>query len=218
MKKIIALSMLAVSFAATTAFSQGYMVFSSGKSQVFDGFTTAATAAPSANVDVALFWAASGTTPTVDSFLTATPAGGNSTTTESYTVAQAWNAILNGQFTLAQSTAIGGSVIATSSATGVVKFNGGVSFDITGTTAGTSYAMYLVSWNAAFANPTLAAAGGSAVGWSAPFSYLVGVQTDQTLATPTVNGFSTFAPTPEPTTIALTGLGGLSLLLARRKK
>jgi len=212
--------MLAASFVATSAFSQGYMIFSSTKSQVFDGFTTAGTSQRDTAVDVALFWAAANTTPAVDSLLTSTPTTGNSTTAESYTVAQAWNKILNGQFTLGQSVATGGSLITASTSTGIVSYNNGFSFDVTGTTSGTTYTVYLVSWNAAFATPTLAAAGGSAVGWSAPVQVPFSFQTDQTLTTPSIGGFGTFAVAvvPEPTTIAMAGLGALSLLLARRKK
>jgi len=221
MKKLITIGVLAI--AATTAFSQGYFKLSSGKSQTFDGFTTPGAAGVSANVDVALFWAAANTTPTVDSLLTSTPTAGNSSTVESYTVAQAWTAILNGQFAEATSTSIGGPVQGPTSTTGVVKFAGGSSFDIVGASISTAYTFYLVSWSAAFANPTAAQAGGSAVGWSAPFQYTVGTgPTDNSVTSPTIGQFGTFAPAvtvvPEPGTMALAGLGGLSLLAFRRKK
>jgi len=220
MKRIIALSLIAASLAATSAFGQGYFQFTSGKSQAYDGFTTPGASAPSANVNVALMWAAAGTTPTVDSLLTSTPTSGNSATVESYTAAQAWADINNGQFTLAVNSATSANVIAKTAANGSFSYNGGVSFGVNGTSPGT-YTIYEVSWNAAYADPTTAAAAGSAVGWSAPIQYTAVNATG--FVNPTLGqfpGYGTFVPaaTPEPGTMALAGLGGLSMLAFRRRK
>jgi len=219
--------MVAVSLAATSAFGQGYVQFTTGKSQAYDGFTTAGASALSTKVDVALFWAPSGTTPAVASLLTSTPTTGNSTTVEPYTAAQAWTAILNGQFTLGQNGSSGNSsVIATTAANGGLSYFGGSGFNLVGTASSTAYSIYFVSWDSTYATPAAAAAAnggaGAAVGWSQAFTYTtvnnLGQPSAMSSLTPGFGTFIPFAPTPEPATLALAGLGGASLLLFRRKK
>jgi hypothetical protein len=223
MKKIVALSLLAVTLAGTSAFGQGYFVISSGKSQVWDGFSTGV-AHTSTSVDVAFLWGASTATPLVASLLTQTPTSGINGTTESYTVAQAWTAILNDpNFTLAVYGAganIGNTVIATSAGNGVITANGGTSFGVQGTTAGVTYNVYEISWNAAYATPGAAQTAGSAVGWSSVITDTPGTSTQTGLATLAPAQFGTFIPAvvPEPGTLALAALGGAAMLFIRRKK
>jgi len=221
MKKIIAISMVAVSLGAMSSFGQGYFILSSSKSQVYDGFTTPGVSALGATVNVAFLWAAGAVTPAVSSLLASTPITGNSTTTESYTVATAWSDILSGQFTLAVNNNTSAAVTALSAANGSVVYNSASSFPVTGTTAGTAYTVYEIGWSSAYATPAAAAAAGGAVGWSSPVSYTPSIATDQTLTSivaPKFGVFTPFVPTPEPATLALAGLGGASLLLFRRKK
>lgn len=106
MKKIIALTVLTTSLVATSSFGQGWLQLNTVRSQVYDGFTTAAATAISSKVDVALFWAA-GANVADPLPLTSTVTTGNSTTTASYTVAQAWSEILGSSFTLAQDATAG---------------------------------------------------------------------------------------------------------------
>lgn len=116
MKKIIKISMLAATLAATSAFGQGYLILQSpANSQIWDGFSTAGVATRTTAVDVGLFWAVNGTANPMAALLASTPTTGNSTTAESYTTAQAWAAVLGSSFTLAAqtTTAPNGSVIAT---------------------------------------------------------------------------------------------------------
>jgi hypothetical protein len=225
MKKIIAISLVAVSFAATSAFGQGYFQFTSGKSQAYDGFTTPGVSVLGPTVNVAFLWAAAATTPAVDAFATRSLPTGNNTTTTAYTAAQAWTAILTGPFTLAHNSADSSLVTALTSATGVVSYNGGGGFGVLGTTDSIAYTIYEISWSSAYATPALAAAAngglGSAVGWSAPVQYTPVTQTNPGIIpfTGLFPSFGTFLPiVPEPTTLALAALGGASLLLFRRKK
>jgi hypothetical protein len=218
MKKIIALSLVTGSLVATSAFGQGYLQDESSKSAVYDGFTTPGAAALDTKVDVALFWAAAGTTPTVDGISASTP-----TSSSTALPSAAWADILNGQFTEAfDSTALNGLVVTASTSKGIIEYNGGSSFGIQGTAAGSTYTLYEVSWNAAYATAQAASAAGSAVGWSAPIQFTLFGPTDPTITSPTFGAFGTLptgvTPTPEPTTMALAGLGGLSLLAFRRKK
>jgi hypothetical protein len=221
MKKLIALSLLVASFAVPSAFGQGYFLFTTGKSQVYDGFTTAGTSVLSSKVDVALLWAASGTTATLP--VTSTDKTGNSTTVASYTDATAWTDIAamlsTGGWTEAVNSSTSLSVQTTSASNGGLSYNSGVSFGITGTLASTAYSLILVSWDSTYSTLAAAEAAGAAVGWSSVFSYT----SSTSIATPSnmsglAPAFGTFASVPEPCTMALLGLGGLSLLVIRRRK
>ncbi len=221
MKKIIALSLVAVSLAATSSFGQGYFLFTSSKSQAYDGFTTAGVSALAATVNVSFMWAAASTTPHVASLLTSTPKTGNSTTQESYSVATAWSTILDGQFTLAVNSGTGNPVVALTSSTGVINYNTGASFGVTSTSVSSTYTIYEISWPSTYATPAAAQTAGAAVGWSTPFQYTtVGSLGTPNLMVGAAASFGTFvpAPVPEPATMALAAIGGASLLLFRRRK
>jgi hypothetical protein len=223
MKNIIGLSLFTLSLAATAAFGQGYFLFTSAKSQVYDGFTTSGVSTIAATVNTSFLWAPANTVPTVDSFLTSMPTTANSSTFTTFTVAQAWAAILNGQFNLATNATTGTLVKQLSASNGTVIYNSGSSFPVTGTAPDTTYTVYLIGWDANYATPALAAAAngglGAAVGWSLPFQYSAG-QWFYTLPNviPFGNNFGTLPPVPEPATLTLAALGGLSLLAFRRRK
>src|ERR1017187_3187001 len=166
MKKIIAISLVTVSNAGTSAFGQGYFQFTSGKSQAYDGFTTPGVSALGPTVNVAFLWAAASTTPAVDLLATHSIPTGNSTTTAAsvgYTAAQAWTAILTGPFTLAHNSADSSLVTALTSTTGAVSYNGGGASGILGTAPG-AYTIYEISWSSAYATPALAAAANGGLG------------------------------------------------------
>jgi hypothetical protein len=222
MKKIIAISMLTVSLAATSAFAQGYFTFQTGKSQAWDGFTTSGVSTLGATVDTSFLWEAGTVASPMP--IAQSPITGTSQTTAAsvgYTAAQAWNAILTGGFTIAQNAGnANATVVQLTAANGGIAYNGGVSFGVTGTSPSTTYSLFLISWNSAFATPQLAAAAGAAVGWSSVFQQasLTSIGTGPNF-TGLAPQFGTFIPAvPEPATIALAGLGGLSLLALRRKK
>jgi hypothetical protein len=233
MKKLVLISTVIASLAGMSAFGQGYVLFQTGKSTGYDGFTTPGVSGLAATVDGALMWAPSGTvqTPLVNtmSSLASTPTTGNSTTTESYTVAAAWTAILSDpNFTLAYNFNGGspttGNAIMTSSSTGVFgsALNSFNMSNVSGSQVaviGTTYSMFLITWNAAFATPAAAQTAGSAVGWGPVFQYTAYALTSSANSMLALVGRSgTFIPAPEPTTLALAGLGSLSLLLFRRRK
>lgn len=218
--------MLAATLAATSAFGQGWIIVGSGNSQVFDGFTTAGVSTRNASaVDIGLFWAAASTGNPMA--LANTPSTGNSTTLESYSVDTAWSSLLTSGWTLATSPTLGGSAISLGGTRGAVSFYSGGGFDITGTSGGQDIALLEVSWNSAFASPTAAQTGHSAIGWSylgsvhaltGNFLGTSGVDVNTPIVVNLPNNFGTFVPAPEPSTIALAGLGSLSLLLFHRDR
>jgi len=222
MKKVIALTLLAAAVTVTSALGQGYLQLQSpANSQIWDGFTTPGAAARSSKVDVALFWAANGTANPFA--IASTPTNGTSATLESYTVAQAWTALQGSTWAQALNSADSSAVIALTSTKGAINYNAGGSFGILNSTAGGTYELMEVSWSSAFASAIAAAAAGSAIGWSAPLSFtLTSTPSDPSVTSPNFNNFGTFVPgvsvVPEPGTMALAGLGGLSLLAFRRKK
>ena len=236
MKKIINASVLsAMLLLSISSYGQGYFDFVTGKSQAYDGFTTAGVSALSSQVTVSFLWAAA-STAAVGLPLTSTPITGNSTTVESYTTTTAWAAILASGFTPAVytniSTLVFTPVAQRTLANGGVSFNGGASFGVVGTAgqnqgqvSGVTYSVFLVGWGGGYANIAAAAAAGAAVGWSSVFQYTSGINSGAT-----VGNFSSLSPNfgvftpagagpvPEPSTMALAALGGASLLLFRRRK
>jgi hypothetical protein len=166
---------------------------------------------------VAFLWAASGT-PAVDSILASVI---NTATVSSSTwqASTAWTDILTDPtFTLARDVNAGNAVaVAQTLTSGAFQYNSGSVFGINGTTAGTPVQVFEIGWSSAYATPALAAAANSAVGWSAVFAYTptLFTATPVPMAAPTQWGT---AGVPEPSTMALAGLGSLSLLLFRRRK
>jgi len=222
MKKIIALGLVASALAATSAFGQGYLVIQSSKSAVTDAFTTPGTGKYDSLVNVALLISSSASaTPLVEGL-----ANGTATTgLASYNIATAWTDITTDpNFSLAvdQTATPGASVIMLSSTKGVVQYNSGFAFGLTGTTTTGSYSLFEVSWSSAYSTLAAAAAAGSAVGWSSVLNNIsLSTATAPAPESPAFNPFGTLAAptaTPEPGTMALAGLGGLSLLAFRRKK
>jgi len=213
MKKLVIIGTLIATFSGA-AFGQGYFLFTGGKSTVWDG--SGSVAARTSNINVAFLWAASGT-PLVDSIAASTPTTAT-TANQTWTAAAAWTAILTDPtFTLALNANAGNAVaVQQTLSTGAFSYNGGAVFPVLNSLA-TTYQLFEIAWSSAYATPQLAAANNGMVGWSAPFTYTATVFT----ATPNpMNGtaFGTGGLVPEPSTLALAGLGGLGLLLFRRRK
>ena len=230
MKRLIAFGLLAGLLAANPAFGQGYLYFTTGKSQVYDCFNTLGVSTRAATVNTAFLWGPASTTPLVDTFtgMTSTPTNGNAfvdfMTPEGWLTGGIWNAILNDtQFNLAINGATATLATQLCSINGAIVYNGGFAFGVAGSAPSTTYTVYMIGWDARYATPALAAAAnggnGAAVGWSEPFQITtvnsVGLPDSFTAKAP---AFGTFGPVPEPATLALAVLGGLSLFTIRQRK
>ena len=232
MKINLILLALITTLAAGSASGQGYFKFSSTKSAVWDG--SGAGAILSTRVEVALLWAIANTpSPFAGGAigLNAVPISYGSSTVVSWAAPQAANALAASSFTFATSATTpspgGTPIIGFTSSTGAVSFNSGARFDtVGGPGPAQTYTLMLVSWDRAYPSFSAAAtaitAQGTAamIGWSAP----VQVQSGSALNDPNISSinflqFGTFVVVdPEPGTLALTALGGVSLLIFRRRK
>jgi len=222
MKKTLSISLLIGFFTAATSFGQGYFAFATGKSAAYDGFTTPGSSTVASGVQVAMLWASASTVSSVVALtgLSNSPTSGNSTTAVNggVTAAQIWSSLLSGSWTAAVDNGNSASVVSATSATGVVTYNSGGSFGVTGTSVGTTYSVMLIGWGGGWATAALAAANGAAVGWST-VQQITSVASNGTATPFAMSKFGVFTPAvvPEPGTIALAGLGGLGLLALRRR-
>jgi hypothetical protein len=153
--------------------------------------------------------------PLVDSIMAGTPTN-FAALGAGFNYMTAWNDILNDpNFTLAYDNNTSALAMThTIGSFGGFNYNGSA-FPIAGTTVDSTYTFYVIGWDAHFASPQLAAASGSVVGWSQPFSYTA-VSQIEIPGNMSVNPFGVLL-VPEPSTMALMSLAGLSLFLFRRR-
>jgi len=204
-----------------SAFGQGYVIFDTTKGNVYDDFTTPGTSVASSGTVTATFlWAATGTADPLGAGLAtgATSAAGGWASIESM-LSSGWT-IANNAGTSAEADVTTGVANTTK---GNLAYNGGSNFALTGSVGGTSYEFVVIGWAATAGGSLGAAEGNGAVGWSSAFTYATGAGSLATPDTFSVAGETPFgvAPvgaTPEPTSLALAGLGGLSMLFLRRRK
>ena len=220
MKRITLIISLVATCAGFSTFGQGYFQFTAAKSQVWDGFSTGVPHIAN-DVNVAFLWGAQGAVPQVTSILsgvptTATPA------TSSWLLSAAWTAILTDpNFQLAVNSGSGNSLASVLCTTlGAINYNGGYAFAGPLTTVPTGvYTLFMIGWDSAYATPALAQASNAALGWSQAFNYtataLTATPNNMVGVTP---DFGVAGVVPEPATVTLAGLGGLSLLFFRRRK
>jgi len=219
MKKIAIVVSLAL--ASISSFGQGNFLFTSGTRVVWDNWTTLAIRADASNNVAFLFGSG---TPLVDAIYTGTATNGSSTLTANQ-LSTAWTDILNDpNFKLGTNNATGLLASVQTSAVGAINYNASTSFGVTGTSPnGGTTTVFVIGYSSAYASPAAAAAAGSPIGWSAPFTYSY-QNTVNAAGSFSAGGLVPFgvvgAPVvvPEPTTLALAGLSGASLLLFRRRK
>jgi hypothetical protein len=181
--------LLCLAAASLSAFGQGGMfMFRASRGSVDDWWSTLGSFRIDNSNNVA-FLIGSGTplVDTVSGFTsTGTAPGGMGTNTAHHVDATTiWNAILGDpNYTLAVDWR-SNSVAITRTTPGINAggfiYNSANAFPVTGTsTAGGSISVFVIGWSYLYPTPQAAAAAGSPVGWSAPFTYTYGAYPDGT--------------------------------------
>jgi len=238
MKKQIALLATIIAASGFTAFGQGYITMSASTHDVWDEFTTSGVGANDTLMDVALLWATSGTADQLTSvgtqFGLRQGAASDQVATNGVTSVGSANPfstiatmISSGGWNWATNVSVGSSGVGTIAvgstlAAGNISYTGGISgtaqYQIGGTTAGSVYELIAIAWNASASSFATA----TDIGWSNGANYTTGSsQSDlngQTALSASGENQFGVASVPEPTTLALAGLGGLSMLFLRRRK
>jgi hypothetical protein len=220
MKRLLALTITLITAIGTNAFAQGYVLFVTGKASVYDEFTTPGTGvvAPG-DVTATFLWAAAGTTD---------PLGAGVATNGVSSLSGGWNTVasmLSSGWNIATDYDASAEADVADNATGSFKgelvYNGGTSFQLANAASGSTYEFVVIGWDNLTGATTLGQAmtDNVAMGWSSSFDYTLESPAGTSLETFSQSGETPFgiAPVPEPATLALAGLGGLSMLFLRRK-
>jgi hypothetical protein len=216
MKKLVC-SAIVAGLASMSVFGQGYMTFVSGSANgLYDIFTTPATPTKNANMQVGFIWSSTATSLAALG-ATISPTAANSTVASPWANLTVASLLANGwQWGTNASTSAGiFTPTASSPPPAAGDFNAGGTPAVGGTAPSMVVEMYVIAWQKALStSPAFT----GAIGWSAPFSYTLGSSTSP--GGGLTASFASFGvdPVPEPSTMALAGLGGLSLLLFRRRK
>lgn len=221
MKKQLIIAVLAIA-TSLSAFGQGYVSFASTKAQgVWYGPSSqspgSAAVLGNAGITVGFMWAAQGSVPTVGS--SGTPTSASAVVNWAQILGDpAFHFATNGSSLV--SVALNNSGLAQGGWGYDPGTGAGKSFALAGTTAGANYTFMTVAWDSAFANPWLAAAANSFLGFSNPFTYATGTDAGAPVSTFAASGQNAFGvqPIPEPATFVLAGLGAAALLVFRRRK
>jgi len=220
MKKTLILATLAA-FTAVSSYSQGFISYEGFLHNVGNNYTAPGTVTYNTGINVELLFGPSSTATAVSAI-----ANSSSPASFSYTIAAAWAAIQgDGSFSPVYGTNGTPVAVMGTGVTGSFVYNASAAYSALNLVPATTYHFYEVAWNTGggvYTTLSAAAAAGMYVGWSQAFLYTpgaTGVPPPATMNAALVGNFLVGGTVvPEPSTIALAGLGGLSLLLFRRRK
>jgi len=237
MKKQITLLAAMIAASGFTAFGQGYMTFSGGTHTVYDEFTTAGVGVGAADMDVIALWAPTTATDSLGTGVATTGVTSEQssvlTTIANMISTGGWATIVNSE---AGTTGVGNLVSVPTTTKGQFTYNGGydttAAIEASGVSLGETIQLVVIGFNSSAtlsgqSDPFTGASNLNDIGWASSFDYLTGASsTDPDGGNSlSADGLAAFGvsplqvtPTPEPTTLALAGLGGLSMLFLRRRK
>ena len=238
MKKQIAILATILVTAGFSAFGQGYVNVNIANGWIYDEFTTPGVGAKAADIDIAFLWAASGTADTLTSYgsqfqtnslgINGVASNGVSSvssplSTVSTMIGSGWNWVTNDYSGTA---GFGNLVTVTTGTKGGAAYTQGfnsTTIQVLGSSLGQTIELIAIAWNASAGANGYSTA--TDYGWSNPFNYVTGASSSDTAGTVVMSsenltpfGVAGVASVPEPTTLALAGLGGLSMLFLRRRK
>ncbi|MGB8368428.1 MAG: PEP-CTERM sorting domain-containing protein [Limisphaerales bacterium] len=222
MKKTLVLATVAA-FAALSAYGQAGIYYYGFGHNVGNNYTTPGTVVYNTGIDVELFFGPASTATAVS-----TIANSSSPASLTYDIETAW-ADITGDTAFQPVPGTNGTPVAVfqSTAIGAGLYNNELEYQVNSLSAGTTYTFYEVAWytdGGLYNTLSEAADDDTFVGWSQAFQYTPVSTTGAPPPTPTpmteylVGDYLVGGFIPEPSTIALAGLGGLSLLLFRRRK
>lgn len=236
MKKLIAILATAIAAVGFSACAQDWITFETANTTIWDNFggngstTPALDPAGSSTIDAVLLFS---TTDAADQLASVGSSFGlrgsgvaldqvatNATSVGGANPEAALASMLSSGWSVAGVMGAGSNAVATSSAggKGAAVFNGGNPFQVGGVTgaSGSTIEEIVVAYNSSASSWATA----TALGWSNPFNNIVGTASTDPNATQSESSANQFgvAPVPEPATLALAGLGGLSMLFLRRRK
>jgi hypothetical protein len=234
MKKLIAILATAIAAVGFSACAQDWISFSVANSSIWlnTGATPAMPAASAGTVDGILLFSATDAADQLTSVGTSFGLRGsgvaldqvatNATSVGAASPEQAIASMLSSGWSVAVdvSSGTGSNAVANDAASGKggLTYNAGSPFEVQGVTvaSGATIEEIVLAYNSSASSYLTA----TALGWSNPFQTAVGTSSGDSFASTTQSSANQFgvAPVPEPATLALAGLGGLSMLFLRRRK
>jgi hypothetical protein len=239
MKKQIAILATVLAASGFTAFGQGYMTIGSSAGKlIWDDFTTPGVGVVDDNMDFTVLFAATGTADllssvggTANQYGLGGTAASNQVATNGVASVGAVNpfaeisSMLSGGWqVVTNESALGsmavGTLVGSGKTAGTFSYNGGDNFEFNGgsSTVEVTYDFIVLAWDSTSSTYV----GAADLGWSNPFKYVTGSTSGDGAGLIDLNGGTMnqfgVAAVPEPTTLALAGLGGLSMLFLRRRK
>lgn len=219
MKKLIIIT-AALAITGISSFAQGNVSIAGGVGGIWNNYTNVPMVT-AGGFDVALLV---GTGTPLISGISSTGSGTNATLV--FSTATAWNDIMTDSAYSFVDGTNGLAMVANASTIlkGTFAYNAGSSWSAANVNAGTTYNIYEIAWSTAgglYTTASLAAQNDAYVGWSQVFSYTPTSGANQPTQISPANNVGWYGiggVVPEPTTMALAGLGGLAMLLIRRRK
>lgn len=225
MKKLIAILATTIAASSFAAFGQDWVtVAAAGNSWVYDNFTTPGTPlkAGTGDVNIEVLWATSGATDPFSGTPTSATSGSSVSGDIQTLLTSGWSFAVNQGTSATVETTTSGTT-GGAKAGGISAYNSGSPFELSTTStgpSGSSINEIYVAFNGAASSYSTA----SALGMSSMMVDYVGSSSSdpnaayaQTSGATPLTAFGV-ASVPEPTTLALAGLGGLATLALRRRK